>query len=140
MYVSTSKGRCSCLWLSQPIKHFNAAPGMRRPSSRGSSRPRDRTCICCVMSWQVGSLLLVLPGKFIQDPYSFLKTTIHRQHFNLTQKLRMTQSPRHQGSQVTSVAQVFPALGMTQHRPQAPGEQGTGTCVFCHPTWHHDAP
>ena len=88
----------------------------------------------------MGSLPLVLPGKFIQGPYSFLKTTIHCQRFNLTQKLRMTQSPRHQGCQVTSVAQVLPALGMTRHRSQAPGEQGTGTRVFCHPTWCHDAP
>ena len=32
-------------------------------SSRGSSRPRDQTCISCLLHWQVGSLPLVPPGK-----------------------------------------------------------------------------
>ena len=35
------------------------------PSSRGSSRPRDQTCISLLhlLHWQAGSLLLVTPGK-----------------------------------------------------------------------------
>ena len=34
------------------------------PSSRGSSRPRDRTCISYIyLRWKVGSLLLAPPGK-----------------------------------------------------------------------------
>ena len=33
------------------------------PSSRGSSRPRDQTCLSCLLHWQVGSLPLVPPGK-----------------------------------------------------------------------------
>ena len=32
-------------------------------SSRGSSRPRDRTLVSCFLYWQVGSLPLVPPGK-----------------------------------------------------------------------------
>ena len=33
------------------------------PSSRGSSWPRDRTCVSCLLHWPAGSLLLALPGK-----------------------------------------------------------------------------
>ena len=33
------------------------------PSSRGSSQPRDRTCVSCLPHWQVGSLPLAPPGK-----------------------------------------------------------------------------
>ena len=33
------------------------------PSSRGSSRPRDRTHVSYVLLWQVGSLPLMPPGK-----------------------------------------------------------------------------
>ena len=33
------------------------------PSSRGSSWPRDRTCISCLLLWQTDSLPLVPPGK-----------------------------------------------------------------------------
>ena len=33
------------------------------PSSKGSSWPRDRTCLLGFLHWQVGSLLLVPPGK-----------------------------------------------------------------------------
>ena len=31
--------------------------------SRGSSRPRDQTCISCLLPWQAGSLPLAPPGK-----------------------------------------------------------------------------
>ena len=34
------------------------------PSSRGSSWPRDRTCISCLLHWQAGSLPLAPPRKF----------------------------------------------------------------------------
>ena len=37
------------------------------PFSRGSSWPRDWTCISCLLHWQVGSLSLVLPGKPIHS-------------------------------------------------------------------------
>ena len=33
------------------------------PSSRGSSRPRDRTLLFCLLHWQAGSLPLASPGK-----------------------------------------------------------------------------
>ena len=33
------------------------------PSSRGSSQPRDWTCISCLLHWQAGSLPLAPPGK-----------------------------------------------------------------------------
>ena len=33
------------------------------PSSRGSSRPRDRTYVSCLLHWQAGSLPLAPPGK-----------------------------------------------------------------------------
>ena len=33
------------------------------PSSRGSSSPRDRTLLPCLLYWQVNSLPLVPPGK-----------------------------------------------------------------------------
>ena len=33
------------------------------PSSRGSSRPRDRTQLLCLLHWQVGSLPLELSGE-----------------------------------------------------------------------------
>ena len=33
------------------------------PSSRGSSRPKDRTCISCLLHWQAGSLPLRPPQK-----------------------------------------------------------------------------
>ena len=32
-------------------------------SSRGSSWPRDQTCLSCLLHWQAGSLPLVSPGK-----------------------------------------------------------------------------
>ena len=34
-----------------------------KPFSRGSSRPRDRTHISCLLHWQAGSLPLAPPGK-----------------------------------------------------------------------------
>ena len=37
--------------------------GVAMPSSRGSSRPRDLTCVSCLLHWQVDSLQLVPPGK-----------------------------------------------------------------------------
>ena len=33
------------------------------PSSRGSSQPRDGTCLFCLLHWQGGSLPLATPGK-----------------------------------------------------------------------------
>ena len=33
------------------------------PSSRGSSQPRDRTYVSCLLHWQAVSLRLVPPGK-----------------------------------------------------------------------------
>ena len=33
------------------------------PSSRGSSHPRDPTCISCLLHWWAGSLPLMPPGK-----------------------------------------------------------------------------
>ena len=33
------------------------------PSSRGSSQPKDRAQVSCLLRWQAGSLPLVLPGK-----------------------------------------------------------------------------
>ena len=35
-------------------------------SSRGSSWPRDWTCVSCLLHWQVGSLPLAPPGKSIR--------------------------------------------------------------------------
>ena len=32
-------------------------------SSRGSSQPRDRTCVSCLLYWQVGSIPLIPSGK-----------------------------------------------------------------------------
>ena len=31
--------------------------------SRGSSQPRDQTCLLCLLHWQAGSLPLAPPGK-----------------------------------------------------------------------------
>ena len=36
-------------------------------SSRGSSQPRDRTHISCLLHWQADSLPLMPPGKFNQE-------------------------------------------------------------------------
>ena len=33
------------------------------PSSRGSSQPRDQTCVSCLLHWQAGYLPLVPPGR-----------------------------------------------------------------------------
>ena len=33
------------------------------PSSRGSSQPRDRNCVSCLLHWQEGPLPLPPPGK-----------------------------------------------------------------------------
>ena len=33
------------------------------PSSRGSSQPRDLTCVSCLLHWQAGPLPLTPPGK-----------------------------------------------------------------------------
>ena len=33
------------------------------PSSRGSSRLKDQTCVSCLLHWQEGSLSLATPGK-----------------------------------------------------------------------------
>ena len=38
------------------------------PSSRGSSRPRDRPCLLHLLHWQAGSLPLAPPGKPRNDP------------------------------------------------------------------------
>ena len=40
------------------------------PSSKGSSRPRDRNCVSCLLHWQAGSLLLGARGKWgeVQTP------------------------------------------------------------------------
>ena len=47
------------------------------PSSRGSSQPRDRTCISQhLLHWQVGSLPLAPPGK----PNKFLIWNIKRKN------------------------------------------------------------
>ena len=41
-------------------------------SSRGSSQPKDGAVSLCLLNWQVGSLLLVLPGKPLLDYKSLL--------------------------------------------------------------------
>ena len=40
------------------------------PSFRGSSQPRDWTCILCLLHWQVGSLPLAPPGKPLHLSFS----------------------------------------------------------------------
>ena len=44
------------------------------PFSRGSSRPRDRTCISCLLHWQVGSLPLTQLGTCV---WLFVHTHTH---------------------------------------------------------------
>ena len=40
------------------------------PSSRGSSRPSDWTCVSCLLRWQMGSVPLAPPGKPLWLPYT----------------------------------------------------------------------
>ena len=47
------------------------------PSSRGSSRPRDQTCISCFLHWQVDSFTTEPPHVAQQDIVSNLEITIH---------------------------------------------------------------
>ena len=51
--------------LSMGILQAKILEWVAMPSSRGSSWPRDRTCISHIhlLHWQAGSLPLVLPGK-----------------------------------------------------------------------------
>ena len=42
------------------------------PFSRGSSPPRDRTCVLHLLHWQVGSLPLAPPGKPFELSISYL--------------------------------------------------------------------
>ena len=70
-----AKSLQSCLTLSNPLDHRlpgSSVHGILQatklewvavPSSRGSSQPRDRTSVSCLLRWQVGSLPLALPGK-----------------------------------------------------------------------------
>ena len=57
------------------------------PSSRGSSQPRDQTCVSLyLLHWQVGSLPLVPPGKPLFPGYSELNIypdTKQRTIFNM---------------------------------------------------------
>ena len=59
------------------ILHARKLEWVSMPSSRGSSQPRDRICLFCLLHWQAGSLPLAPPGKpnfahtflkFHQDP------------------------------------------------------------------------
>ena len=40
------------------------------PSSRGSFRPSDWTCVSCLLCWQMGSVPLAPPGKPLWLPYT----------------------------------------------------------------------
>jgi len=57
------------------------------PSSRGSSRPRDRTHVSCLLHWQAGSLPLEPPGKpinlLVRTQFCFVSTCMAL--LNLTQ-------------------------------------------------------
>ena len=60
--------------LSMGILQAKTLEWVAMPSSRGSSWPRDRTCISHIhlLHWQAGSLPLVLPGK----PMRSLRTVL----------------------------------------------------------------
>ena len=65
----------SCVWLCDAMDHSplgSAVLGILQvwilecvtmPSSRGSSWPRDQTCMYCLLPWQEASLPLVPPEK-----------------------------------------------------------------------------
>ena len=40
------------------------------PSSKGSFRPSDWTCVSCLLCWQMGSVPLAPPGKPLWLPYT----------------------------------------------------------------------
>ena len=55
---------CSLLGFSvRGILQSRILGSVALPSSRGSSWPRDRTCISCLLLWQTDSLPLAPPGK-----------------------------------------------------------------------------
>ena len=54
--------------LSMEILQARILEWVAMPSSRGSSWPRDRTCLLCLLHWQVGFLLLASPGKHPPHP------------------------------------------------------------------------
>ena len=61
---------CKTLWtaarqapLSMGILQARILEWVAMPSSRGSSQPRDRTPVSCLLNWQVDSLPLAPPGK-----------------------------------------------------------------------------
>ena len=51
--------------LSMDILQARILEWVAMPSSRGSSWPRDRTCLLCLLHWQVGFLPLASPGKHL---------------------------------------------------------------------------
>ena len=49
--------------LSMGILQVRTLEWVAMPSSRGSSQPRDQTCVSYILHWQAGSLSLAPPGK-----------------------------------------------------------------------------
>ena len=64
---------------------------MAMPSSKGSSRPRDPTCISCFLHWWAGSLPLVPPGKLIHG-------LLLLSHFSRVRLCATPQTAAHQAS------------------------------------------
>ena len=73
------------------ILHARILERTALPSSRGSSRPRDRTRIfLCLLHWQAGSSPLVPPGKPCASCKEHAKTTFLGNKHMLGQKMLKT--------------------------------------------------
>ena len=64
------------------------------PSSRGSSPPRDKTHVSCLLHWRLGSLPLATPGspKALTHVYKESYTDVHCGLFVITEKLQISQT------------------------------------------------
>ena len=94
MCVCVCKSLQSCPTLHNPMDYRLLCPwnfpgkitgGIAMPASRGSSQPRDWTCISCLLHWQVGSLpratweaLYVVYLKLIKSYMSIILITQER--------------------------------------------------------------
>ena len=80
--AAAAKSLQSCLTLCDPMDCSPPGFSVHRipqarileraavPSSRGSSRPSDWTCVSCLLRWQMGSVPLAPPGKPLWLPYT----------------------------------------------------------------------
>ena len=86
------------------------------PSSRGSSRPRDRTRVSCVLHWQAGSLPLAPHGKptmnssyhLWYDGYKYCPPPLENNFLPLHPRIEMALDKWYPENGSTSIPQATP--------------------------------